>query len=135
MSTGQPQNLTIQTLRGAYNDSDPAQMLADDECVQADNVEFFFSMCGERRLGTATLAITSSDLEDEAGIVHLSQWFPTNVVTAPEFLAIGATVGVSTTVAHRNTSGVWSEITPGDALANTAPDVFGIVAQPLDAND
>jgi hypothetical protein len=128
-------DIPIPSLRGGYNDTDPAQLLNDDEVVTAMNVEFFASACGERRGGTAPLDLTSSGLTGQGGIVHLSQWFPTNVVTAAEYIAVAATPGSSTAVARRDTSGTWHTISPTDAINNAAPDIFGINAQPFDAVD
>ena len=128
-------DIAIVSLRGGQNDSDPAQNLNDDECVTATDVEFFASALGERRLGTATLSLTSSGLTAEAGIVMMSQWFPTNVVTLPEYIFVAATPGVSASAARRDTSGTWHVLTPNDAIVNTAPDIFQIVTQALDGND
>ena len=130
--TLQGTSLNILSLRGGMNDTDPPNALSDDQCTLAQNVEFFYSMLGERRAGCGPLVITSSDLDDEAVIVHISQWFPSNQIVVPEVFAIGATAGVSTTVAYRNTSAVWAEITTiDDALNTTSPDVYGITTQSL----
>ena len=43
--------LEVLSLRGGMNDTDPANNLADDQCTLAQNVEFFYSMLGERRAG------------------------------------------------------------------------------------
>lgn len=134
MASG-PNDIIIASLRGGYNDTDPPQDIGPDQCVQADNVEFFNASCGERRGGCAPLDLTSSGLTGQAGITHLSQWFPTNVVTTPEFLAVAASPGSSVAVARRDTSGTWHSISPGDAINNTAPDIFRITAQPLDSNN
>lgn len=129
------QDITITSLRGGLNDAEPPQELAQDECVQADNVEFFFSTCGERRAGCTALSLTSSGLTSEAVIAHISQWFPANVVTTPEFIAIGATPSTSVSAARRDTGGTWHTLSPNDAINNTAPDIFGITAQPLSGVD
>jgi|GEM_PF-6395573 len=39
------------------NDTDPAISLPDDQCVLAENVEFFDSMLGERRKGTSAVTL------------------------------------------------------------------------------
>ncbi len=127
--------IIISTLRGGVNDTDPAIALRDDECVKAENVEFFFSMCGERRGGCTPLDLTSSGLTAETTICHMSQWFPTNIVTAPEYIFVAATPGSSVSVARRDTSGTWHVITPNDAFTTSAPDIYQIVAQELDAKD
>lgn len=126
--------ITIQSLRGGLNDTDPAHAIADDQCTAAMNVEFFNAMLGERRGGCTPLSLTGSGLTAEAEMAHLSQWFPTNVVTLPEYIAVACTVGVSVTLARRDTGGTWHTIVPGDAINTSAPDVFDIVSQPLDAN-
>lgn len=134
MASG-PSDIVISSLSGGLNDTDAPQDIENDECVQAENVEFFDGPCGNRRLGTTALDLTSSGLTSEAGIVHISQWFPTNVITLPEFIAVAATPSTSVSVGRRDTAGVWHTLTPSDAINNTAPDVFGITAQPLDANN
>lgn len=129
------QPVTFSTLRGGLNDEDQPNALKVDECVTAENVEFFESLLGQRRLGTASLSLTSSGLTAKNEIVHLSQWNPTNVVTAVEYFAVAATVGGggSTAVARRDTTGTWHTISPTDALVFTAPDIYAITAQPFNA--
>ncbi len=129
------EDINVETMRGGLNDTDPANALKPDECEQADNIEFFFSMCGERRGGSASLSLTSSGLTTESLICHLSQWFPTNVPTLPEYIAIAATPGVTVKAARRNTAGTWSAITPSDAIDTAAPGIYNIVTQALDANN
>jgi len=119
-------------LRGGMNDSEPANALSDDQCTLAQNVEFFYSMLGERRAGCGPLVITNSDLEDETVMAHISQWFPSNLTLVPEVFAISVTAGVSVTVATRNTSSVWAELTTiDDAINTTSPDIFSILTQAL----
>ena len=123
-------DLVISSLLGGMNDTDPPSSLPNDQCVLAENVEFFYSMLGERRLGCGPLTITSSGLSDETHVTYLTQWFPQNDVLNPEFFAVAATPGTSTTVAKR-TDGTWSEITPTDALNTAATSVFGVDTQSL----
>ena len=124
-------SLDIISLRGGLNDSDNPSAIADDQCTVATNVEFFHSTLGERRNGCSVFDITGSDLEDETTMVHLSQWFPTNNPLAAELWAVAATPSTSATWARFDTSGVWHEVVPTDAPVFTAPDIFGIVTQPL----
>jgi hypothetical protein len=128
-------DIDVETMRGGLNDTDPANALKPDECVQADNIEFFASMCGERRGGSVSLSLTSSGLTAEALICHLSQWFPTNVPTLPEYIGIAATPGTSVSAARRDTAGTWHVLTPSDAIDTAAPGIYGIVTQALDANN
>jgi hypothetical protein len=127
--------LTMTTWRGGLNNTDPAIALADDECVTAENVEFFFSMLGERRGGCTPLSLTDSGLTAKTTICHMSQWFPTNVVTTPEYIFAAATPAASIVMARRDTSGVWHVLTPNDAATFDVPDIFRIMAQPLDAKN
>src|SRR6478735_7827061 len=92
-------DLSITSLRGGMNDTDPPHILKDNECVLAENVEFFYSTLGERRAGTEAVDLTSSGLDDEFALVHLSQWFPNNLVSQAEWWAIAATPGTSVTIA------------------------------------
>lgn len=123
-------DLSITSLRGGMNDTDPISELPDDQCVYANNVEWFYSALGERRLGCEALDVTGSDLDDETAVVHLAQRFPTNDVTLPEFWALGATPGTSTTWAKR-AAGLWAEVVPDDAMVPTAPDVYNVTSQAL----
>ena len=125
-------DISITNLRGGQNNTDPANALPEDQCVLAENVEFFASMLGERRNGCGPIDITSSDLEDESVIVHLSQWFPLNDIRNPEFIAVSPTPTTSVTMAKR-TLGTWSEVIPSDAIDFSNTDIYDIHTQPLNA--
>jgi hypothetical protein len=128
------QDISIVSLRGGQNDTSPPNELADDMCQLAQNVEFFASDLGERRAGCDPISITGSGLDQGAGtvIVHLSQWFPTNDPTLPEFWAVSAVPNVSIVFARRDTSGVWHTVVPVEAAAVTEPDIYQINTQALD---
>ncbi len=122
-------DLTLLSLRGGLNDAVSSQSLADDECTVANNVEWYTATVGERRNGCEPVVITSSHLDDETQIVHLSQWFSSNQITVPEWWAVSATPGTSVTMAKR-TAGTWSKVTPSDAVAITADmDLYSIISQ------
>jgi hypothetical protein len=123
-------DLTITSLAGGQNDTDSPSELAEDECVLAQNVEFFYSACGERRNGCGPLDLTGSGLTTESIIVHISQWFPTNDVLNPEYFVIAATPTVSIKAAVR-TNGVWSPVTLIDTPDVSVPDVYSISVQSL----
>lgn len=123
-------DLSLVSLRGGMNDTDPPVTLKDNECVVAQNVEFFHSMLGERRGGCEPVDLTSASLNDEFVVTHLSQWFPTNVVTVPEWWGIAATPGTSVSVA-RNLYTAWSTVSPNDAIDTGAPDIYQIRSQAL----
>lgn len=123
--------IIISSLSGGMNDTETPSSLPDDQCVLAENIEFFWSNLGERRNGCGPLSITSASLSDEATICHISQWFPTNNVRLPEYWAVGATNGVSTSVARRDTALSWHTVALSDAMTNTFPNVFDISTQSL----
>ena len=51
MAKGATNNFVINSIRGGMNNQDPPQALPDDQAVLLENVEFFYSTLGERRLG------------------------------------------------------------------------------------
>jgi hypothetical protein len=127
------QDLIIKTLRGGQNDTDPPTELQDDEVVLAENVEFFYSALGERRLGCGPLTITSSHLDDEDLMVYLTQWAFDNDILDQQIFAVSATPGTSATVAVR-TNGVWDEIDGAnltDALNTSVPAIYQIDTEAL----
>ncbi len=123
-------DLTITSLAGGQNDTDSPSELAEDQCVLAQNVEFFYSSCGERRNGCGPLDLTSSGLTTESLIVYLTQWFPTNNVLDPEFFAVSATPTTSSKWAKR-TAGVWAAFVPVDAPTLTVAAIYNIATQSL----
>jgi len=125
------EDLSIPSLRGGLNDTDPPHLLADDECTVANNVEFFFSSLGERRKGCETVDITGSGAETAAALTFVDSWFPQNDVVYPEYWILGATEGVSTNLARRTTAGVWTPVTPADAMVTTSPEIYQVASQSL----
>lgn len=128
-----PNDLIVSSLRGGQNDTDPPSSLKDDECVLAENVEFFASALGERRNGCGPLDITGSGLSDEAIMVFVTEWAVDNDVLSPEIFAISATPAATATVAVRNNL-VWNELTGSeieDALNVTVPAIYQINAAAL----
>ncbi len=123
-------DLTIMSHRGGLNE-DPENSLRDDECVEANNVEFWTALLGERRLGCAALSMTSSGLTSLAQMCFLTQWFPSNVPTLAEYLAAAVTLGATIAFARRDTGGTWHAITPSDTVDTTAPYAFQMHAQPF----
>lgn len=131
LSSPPPVDLTITSLRGGQDDTNPPNALADDACVLARNVEFFYSMLGERRLGCGPMDITGSHLDDEDIMVHMSQWPIDNDVLNQQIFAISATPTVSSTIAVR-TNLIWSEVSSiEDALNLTVPAIYHITTTPL----
>jgi len=117
--------LIFQSLRGGMNDELPPHALAEDQCVLAENAEFFWSTLGERRAGCDPFDLTDSGLLAQSTIAHLSEWFPDNAVKTPEWWAIGAIAGVSVAVARRS-GGVWAAVSPDDAITSASPGIFQV---------
>lgn len=114
-----------------FNDTDPPNALAIDECTVADNVEFFSSTLGERRKGCTSVTITDSDLEGETVIVFLGRHFPTDDEIDNELWAVGATPGTSAVVCRRS-FGTWSTVTLDDAMDPAEPEIYNIAGLSLD---
>lgn len=129
MATKQPNDLILDSLKGGMNDQDPETLLPDDECVLAQNVEFFNAGIGERRNGCSPVNLTGAGLSGQAILVHLSQRFPTNDPLVGEIWAITATPTVSTAIAFRNAARVWMPVTPIDSIGVAEPQIYQIVAQ------
>lgn len=125
-------DLVVTSLRGGLDETTPPHMLAADCCTVAMNVEHFHASLGERRQGMEAVSMTASSLDDETGIVHLSEFFPTGLVTLAELWGVAATPGTSVSVARRNT-GAWNVVTPDDAIVTTAPNIYKILTQMLNA--
>lgn len=128
----QEQDIAIGSLRGGFNDTDEDHAIDDDQCTEAMNVEWFFSTFGERRAGCEPLDMTGSGIT-QTSVVHISQWFPNNDMTAPELWAVGATPGnpgVPVVFARRTSSvsgtPTWSTVALVDACSAAVPGVYEI---------
>lgn len=125
-----PADIVIASHLGGLNE-DPPNSLRENECVQANNVEFWQSMLGERRAGCTALDLTSSGLTSSTTICFISQWFPTNVVTLPEFIFAAAVPATSIAFARRDTAGAWHTLAASDTVDFTAATIYAIVSQAL----
>lgn len=119
-------DLTILDISGGIDETESPHLLPDNKCVQAENVEFFFSSLGERRLGCESVNLSGSGLDSENIIVHLGTHLPSlERFVDTQLFAVGCTRDISVTIAHR-ANGIWSAITPVDAILPTTPDVLRI---------
>lgn len=130
-SQKQPGDLVLESLRGGFNDEDPPNALAIDECTVAENVEFFYSTLGERRLGMQGLDLSGSGLSAQGKIVFLGRHFTTENELDNQLWAVAASEGTGTSVAYRDEDG-WHTVTPSDAIDPDAPDIYNITGQSLD---
>lgn len=107
--------LIISSLKGGMNDTDPPSALADDQVVLAENVEFFDAPLGERRGGMEQVDFTGSDLDLQAGIVHIGTHLPTGALAKDcEWMVVGVSENVSSGLARRDKDKVWHPIYPVD---------------------
>jgi hypothetical protein len=126
-------DLVINSLRGGQNDSDLPNNLAEDQAAVLRNVELYYASCGERRLGCVPYDMTGSGLTSLSDIVHLTEHFPTNDITQPEYWAIGATVNSVVAFARKAAgAATWSPVALTDAAISTAPNVWNFQSQELD---
>lgn len=116
--------LQVPSLRGGLNDNDPSVALPDDACTIAENVEFFYSTLGERRLGCAAISDTPAQITGNANIQEV-QWmgihYPTNDVGDAELWALATHLTNSTQTINRRTKTAWSNVAaPSDAITVTS---------------
>lgn len=125
-------DLVIADLRGGMNDDDPPHSLPDNQCVLAENVEFFFSTLGERRRGMEAVNLAGAGIASEDAIVHLGAYAPALGSPADAVtIGVGATIGTSTTFSQR-VAGSWFDISAiTDAPTTTRPDVLDMRSQGL----
>ncbi len=132
-------DFTIGSLRGGLNNTDPSFAIANDQCVVAENVEFFQSTIGERRNGCVPMDITGSNLDSENDIVFLGGHIPAEeVFQSPleclletNIWAVAVTEDVSSTIAYRDEEGIWSEVTPVDDIIPSYPEANQIYGQSI----
>lgn len=126
-------DIVIDTLRGGQNDTTPQHLLPEDQCVTANNVEFWYSSLGERRAGTNTFDITNSTFSTTAVIVHLRRWFPQNDPRQCSLWGIGANPGTNLVIASTGVNTpVWNApVSPADAFNTSEPDIYNIQSQVL----
>ena len=124
--------LSITSLRGGLNDSDPALSLNEDQCTTATNVEFFESMLGERRSGCTPLAASDAGFNTHTGVFHIAEWYPGGDPSEPEWWGMAGTIGSGTQFAYRPFTGAgWTKVTPDDAPLTTSPEIYQVQSEAL----
>lgn len=118
----------ITSLRGGLNEDAPSS-LADDQCTDATNVEWFRSRLGERRLGSTAIDLTSAGLSGYNRVTWVYRHLPTTDPAAAQLwmLAIKDSPWTATFV-YKNSSG-WHTVAQVDAL--TQGSEYSIDAQTL----
>lgn len=97
----QPSVFTIADLRGGINNSDSPTEIADNQVVDARNVDFRAGMLGSKRRGTAGLDKTGSVFNSP--VVALFRHTPTNVLSNDELWAIDENGNID-----RRVGGTWA---------------------------
>lgn len=119
-------DLVFDSFAGGMDDYDPESLLGSDQCVLAENVDFWTAPCGSRRLGSQAISI-SLGLSGASAITFLFRHLPTIDETASELWAWGVTTGVSSSLQYKDTA--WNTVTFADAPALTAPSVYQMQAE------
>lgn len=123
---------SLKTLSGGLNTSDPPSSLPDDQAVEASNVEFWNSACGERRKGSIgidlPIAITGNPLLE--AVTFLYRHLPTtNEEDAQLWILAQNLTSQNYVLAYKDTT--WHVITPTDAIDVTNGRGFEVSAQTL----
>src|SRR5687767_781881 len=106
--------VTITSLRGGMNNSDPPISLADDQCTVATNVEFLRSSCGERRRGADAIDLSGSALTTAREVYWIFRHLPGSDPSDAQLWACGTTDGTNATLVYKDTT--WHTVTMPDAL-------------------
>lgn len=122
-------DLTISSLRGGVNNSDPAISLPEDQCVLAKNVEWVESMLGERRRGSVAISVSGSDISGKDRVTFLHRHLPTSDETASELWVLGVTGTSSSALCKKTTS--WTTITLSEAITLTSGYQYQVAGQTL----
>jgi hypothetical protein len=101
----------LPSLRGGLNENPPTS-LADDQCTVARNVEWWVSMLGERRLGSALVSFAGSPLAGCVRINWLYRHLPTINPADAQLWAAGVTPANALVLAYKDTA--WHQVAMPD---------------------
>lgn len=120
MANQAPANtITIPSLRGGLDDNDPPAILPDDACTIAQNVEFFYSTIGERRMGCSVLTDLPTAFSMDPGIAAVTwmgRHLPTNNLADAEMWALGQSLTTNYSTLMRRDKSSWQLVTPVDPI-------------------
>jgi len=117
----------------AFNDTDPPNALEQDECTVAENVEFFYSTLGERRLGTQQVDLIGSNLAGASEIVFLARHYPTSEEIDNQLFGFGLTITPEIIISYRDPlTATWNDVTITDAFSTTNPYPYRFASQSFD---
>lgn len=113
---------SITSLRGGLNNTDPPIALADDQVVEARNVEFVRSMLGERRRGADAITL-DSNFTDALEILWLHRHLPDGDERNAQ-LWVWVRFALTNALLYKDTT--WHNVTVPDALDTTSPYLYQI---------
>src|SRR5688572_24227458 len=104
-------DFTITSLRGGLNDNDPPTALQDDQCTEAENVEWNRSTLGEKRRGCVAVNTASVFANTSLqAVTFLHRHLPTTDETASELIAMAQHLTDQHVLLVRKTT-TWNVIT------------------------
>lgn len=114
-------DIAIVSLAGGLNDYDSPFTIANDVCTEAENVEFFFSPLGERRLGCVPIGLPTSITADSniQAVTWMGRHLPTNTLGDAELWVLAQHLTSTNTVLTRRTASTWNTVSPNDAITVT----------------
>ena len=97
--------------------------IEDDQCRVAENVEFFYSTCGERRLGCTAISLPVSITGNAAltTVTWMGRHLPTNDIGDAELWVFAQSLTAGTNLLVRRTRTAWSTVTVPDTITSTVP--------------
>lgn len=114
----------ISDLTGGINQYDTPGSIPNDQCMEAENVEFFRSTIGERRLGSSSVTIGAS-LSTKTHMGYLHRHLPTADQTIAELWAFSVTAGASPGILARKTTS-WGAVTQFDTIGVAGVEGFSL---------
>lgn len=123
MARSEPAPIVISSLRGGLNDNDPPMVMEGDSCTIAENVEFFYSTMGERRLGCESITDLPTSITADSNIQAVTwagRHLPDNDLSNAELWLLGQHLSAANNVLTRRTTTAWSTVTPVDAITSTS---------------
>lgn len=113
--------LVIASLRGGLSNADPKIAIENDACVIAENLEFYLSMLGERRMGCLPISLPASITGNSAltAVTWAHQHEPTSDPGDNELWVLAQSLTAADNLITRRTKTGWSTVVPVDTPTTT----------------
>lgn len=119
----------ISDLTGGINQYDTPGEIPNDQCMEAENVEFFRSTIGERRAGSASVTVGASlNTKTHTGILH--RHLPTADQTIAELWAFSVTPNATPGILARKTT-AWAAVSQFDTFGVAGIEGFSLAMASL----